>query len=134
MMKIPALIVILFVLCFFSTGCYAQKPITPTITMTMPEVLVYVEKTVNSRAPYLYLGEGKMRTQEIFHAQSARQITEEELIRGHYYQPGQWLVEGQLSYATEQLQGEEWIFLSQTNPTFARYRFDEAVDEVELVN
>jgi len=82
----------------------------------------------------MYLGEGKMRTQEVFHAQIARQISEEEIFRGHYFQPGQWLIEGQLSYLTEQLVGEEWIFLSQTNPTFARYRYDIVLDQVELVN
>ena len=134
MNKILTIITFTVLLCLFSNGCYPQKQTIPAVTMTMPEVLAYVEKKVNNSAPYIYLGEGKMRTQEVFHAQSARQINQEELIRGHYYQAGQWLIEGQLYYMTEQLKGEEWVFLSQTNPTFARYRFDEAMDKVELVN
>jgi len=132
MKKIPAIIMPLLFICLLSASC--RQETIPTLTMSKPEVLAYVEKVVNEAAYYMYLGEGQMRTQEVFHAQSARQITQEELIRGHFYQSGQWLVEGQLYYVTEQLKGEEWIFLSQTNPTFARYRFDEATDEVDMVN
>lgn len=134
MKKILTIVAMTILLCFICGGCYPQTKTKPGITMTIPEVLTYVEKTVNDSAPFIYLGDGRMRTQEIFHAQSARQIAKEELIRGHYFQVGQWLIEGQLSYLTEEMKGEEWVFLSQTNPTFARYRFDEAADKVELVN
>ncbi len=134
MKKILTVITVTILWCCVWAGCDLQNKTTPAITMTLPEILAYVEQKVNESNAYMYLGEGEMRTQEVFHAQNARQITQEELIRGHYYQAGQWLVEGQLSFVTEQRKKEEWIFVSQTNPTFARYRFDEASDEVEMVN